>query len=67
MAYLNGPSFLLGEGTLYEMISLYWFNLTDSQEAVITIHNLNRNQSGFPELIWPQGGDRGASAQDEQA
>lgn len=55
MAYLNGPSFLLGEGTLYEMISLYpgtyWFNLTDSQEAVITIHNLNRNQSGFPELI----------------
>lgn len=61
MTYLNGLSSSPGEGPLRCTIRLHppttlWFYLTDSQEAVITIHNLNGNQSACPAgLIRPQG------------
>ena len=47
----------------------YWLNLTDSREAVITIHNLNGNQPACPAWgccdLKVFSGDRAAGARDE--
>lgn len=74
MTYLNCPSSSLADGPLGCTMSLhpgtYWFNLTDSREAVITIHNLNGKQAACPAQgrydLKVFGGDRGAAAPVEQ-